>query len=108
MFEQGTIGWVDFSPTKGHEQAGRRPALIVSATLFNQKSGGIVWAVPITSNVKGLGKLTVPEGLPVSGAFILSQITTLDINARPFTPICKIPEALLEEILGLLAAVLYG
>ena len=108
MVRQGSIGWVDFSPTKGHEQAGRRPALVVSADLFNQSCGGIVWAIPITNTTGGLGKLNVPEGLPVTGAFILSQIKALDVNARSFTPICEIPDELLNDIIGRLAAVLYG
>ena len=95
--KQGTIGWVDFSPTKGHEQTGRRPALIVSDDLFNQSCGGIVWAIPITSTTSGFCKLTVPKGLPVSGAFILSQIKAIDITARSFTPICEIPDELLAE-----------
>lgn len=108
MVRQGEIGWVDFSPTKGHEQAGRRPALVVSSDLFNQKCGGLVWAIPITNTTTGFGKLNVPEGLPVSGAFILSQIKTLDLNERTFTPICKMPDELLNDIIGRLAAVLYG
>lgn len=108
MLKQGDIIWVDFSPTKGHEQAGRRPALIVSADVFNQETGGIVWAVPITSKINGYGKLTVPEELPISGVFILSQIRALDTNARNFEVICSVPDDIMDDIIGRLCAVLMG
>lgn len=106
--KKGILYWVNFSPTQGHEQAGRRPALVVSSDYFNTRSGGIVWAIPITSKVTGAGKLTVPEGLPISGAFILSQIRTLDANAREFDEIGSIPQDLLDDICGRLASVLVG
>ena len=98
----------NFSPTEGHEQAGRRPALVVSSDLFNERGGGIVWAIPITSKETGAGKLTVPDGLPIRGAFFLSQIRSFDSNARSFDEIGSIPQDLLDDICGRLASVLVG
>lgn len=103
--KKGTLYWVNFSPTKGHEQAGRRPALVVSSDLFNEKSGGIVWVIPLTNTRTGTGKLIVPEGLPVQGAFILSQIKAIDANTRDLKEIGSIPQDLLDDICGRLASV---
>ena len=52
MLTQGSIIWLDFSPTAGHEQKGHRPALVVSVKSFNTSMGGIVWVVPVTSKTK--------------------------------------------------------
>lgn len=66
--------WIgDFNPTRGHEQAGRRPALIVSADLFNQGAAELVIVVPITSKGKGISShvaVVPPEGGLKQGSFI--------------------------------------
>ncbi len=66
---RGEVWMVDFDPTKGHEQAGRRPALVVSVDTFNSSPAGLVIVLPITSKAKGIRshvEVTPQEaGLPV-------------------------------------------
>ncbi|MBW3625894.1 MAG: type II toxin-antitoxin system PemK/MazF family toxin [Armatimonadetes bacterium] len=62
---RGEVWMVDLNPTRGHEQAGRRPALVISVDLFNQGPADLVVALPITSQAKGIPfhvKVTPPEG----------------------------------------------
>ena len=107
---QGTIGWVEFSPSRGHEQRGRRPALVVSADAFNEAMHGLAWMIPITSRIKSRpDEISVPDGLPISGVFLFSQIKTLDLRERAFEPICVLDEDFFAStILGTLIAVLLG
>lgn len=51
---KGDIWLVDLNPTRGHEQAGKRPCLVVSVDLFNQGASGLVVVLPITSKEKGI------------------------------------------------------
>ena len=104
--EQGALVKLSFDPTQGHEQKGYRPALIVSHTRFNQRTG-FCWAVPITSHVKGLpNECLLPEGLAVHGALLLSQLRALDWTARPFTVVDRVHATFLEDINARLKAVL--
>ena len=60
---RGEIWIVDLDPTRGHEQAGRRPALVISVDLFNQSLAGLVIAIPVTSRDKGIrSHVAVPAG----------------------------------------------
>jgi mRNA interferase MazF len=62
---RGEIWWVDLDPTRGHEQAGRRPALVISVDPFNQGPAGLVVVIPVTSKAKGISlhvEIAPPEG----------------------------------------------
>ncbi len=110
MLTQGSIIWLDFSPTAGHEQKGHRPALVVSAKSFNTSMGGIVWVVPVTSKTKERPEeVALPDGLPVSGVLLLSQIRALDVKARGFKIAGQVSEDFMtDEVLGRLIAVFTG
>jgi hypothetical protein len=70
--KRGDAVWLDFSPKRGHEQAGRRPALVVSATAYNRKVGLAV-VCPITNQGKGFRfEVALPTGHRVSGSFSLT------------------------------------
>lgn len=95
---QGQVLKLDLDPTLGHEQKGYRPVLAVSANLFNSHTG-FCWVVPITTPKKGLpNEIRLPEGLPVHGTLLLSQLRSIDWRARPFSVACTVPEAFLEDI----------
>jgi mRNA interferase MazF len=97
---------LDLAPTLGHEQKGYRPALVVSATLFNSRTG-FCWVVPITSPQKGLpNEMRLPDGLPVHGTLPLSQLRSVDWRARPFSAVCTVPSLFLEDINVRLSSVL--
>jgi mRNA interferase MazF len=103
---QGQLLKLDLNPTLGHEQKGFRPVLVVSATIFNRHSG-FCWVIPITTPRKGLpNEIRLPEGLPVYGALLLSQLRSIDWRARPFSVAGTVPAAFLEDINARLSAVL--
>lgn len=104
--EQGQALKLDLDPTLGHEQKGYRPALVVSATAFNRHTG-FCWVVPITTPQKGLpNEIRLPDGLPVYGTLLLSQLRSIDWRARPFSVACSVPPAFLADIRARLCAVI--
>jgi mRNA interferase MazF len=63
--DAGDLIWLDFDPQAGREQAGRRPALVLSSRRFNEKAS-LAFVCPITSKVKGYAsEVLLPQGLPV-------------------------------------------
>ena len=80
---RGDIYWADLNPTKGHEQAGNRPVLILSQTVFNERSGTVI-AVAITSQLQRAGfPLTIKIDsvvLPKESWVKISQIRTLSVE----------------------------
>jgi mRNA interferase MazF len=104
--QQGQVLKLDLDPALGHEQKGYRPVLAVSATLFNRHTG-FCWVVPVTTPQKGLpNEIRLPEGLPVHGTLLLSQLRSIDWRARPFSVVCSVPPAFLGDILARLSPVL--
>ena len=102
----GALVWVDFEPVRGSEQAGARPALVVSATRFNQVSRRSL-VCPVTSNLTPWPtKVALPEGLPVTGAVLADQIRSLDRTERGFRPICQAPPQVLADVRSILASLM--
>lgn len=81
--EAGDLIWTDFDPTQGREQAGRRPALVVSSAAFTDNTG-LALVCPITSRVRPFpSSVVLPDGLPVAGEILISHIRSIDAQARP-------------------------
>lgn len=81
--EAGDLIWTDFDPTRGREQAGRRPGLVVSSTVFTENTGLAV-VCPITSRVLPFPtSVVLPPGLPIEGEILTSHIRSIDTMARP-------------------------
>ena len=98
--ELGTIGWLVFDPQAGREQAGRRPAIVLSHTRYNEKTGLAVFC-PITSRVKGYPfELAVPAGLPVGGVVLCDHVRSQDWKERQWQPICKVPATFVQGVLA--------
>ena len=98
--ELGTLGWLVFDPQAGREQAGRRPAIVLSHTRYNEKTGLAVFC-PITSRVKGYPfELAVPAGLPVSGVVLCDHVRSQDWKERKWQPICKVPAAFVQKVMA--------
>ena len=98
--DRGDIVWVDFDPQAGHEQAGRRPALIVSPHSYNQKVG-LVLLCPITNQRKGYPfEVPLPRGLEVTGVVLADQVKSMDWHARRVEFSCKAPAATVLEVIG--------
>jgi mRNA interferase MazF len=97
--ERGDVVWLSFDPQAGHEQAGRRPALVLSPSTYN-RSSGLAVVVPITSHVKGYPfEVRLPAGLRVSGAILADQLKSVDWRARNAERIGVLPDAVANEAL---------
>jgi mRNA interferase MazF len=98
--ELSTLGWLVFDPQAGREQAGRRPAIVLSHTRYNEKTGLAVFC-PITNRVKGYPfELAVPAGLPVSGVVLCDHVRSQDWQERQWQPICKVPASFAHNVLA--------
>ena len=105
---RGDIIWVSFTPQAGHEQAGRRPALVISPRVYNSKVG-LLLACPITTQVKGYPfEVAIPAGLPVSGVVLSDQIRSLDWRARQAALICAAPPEVISEVLAKAVTLLHS
>ena len=90
--ERGDIVWITFNPQAGHEQAGRRPAVVLSPKAYNGKVG-LALLCPITSQIKGYPfEVALPEGLPVGGVILSDQVKNLDWKARNAEKACSLPD----------------
>lgn len=79
--DEGDIAWLNFTPQSGHEQAGRRPAVVLSPQAYNQRSGLLV-CVPITNQIKGYPFEVLLSGSGASGAALADQVKSLDWKTR--------------------------
>lgn len=97
--DRGDAVWITLDPQAGHEQAGRRPALVLSPAPYNRRVGLAVLC-PITNQIKGYPfEVLIPHGLRVSGAVLADQVKTLDWKARDAKLICKLPSSVTEDAL---------
>ncbi len=102
--ERGDVVWISLAPQAGHEQAGRRPAVVLTPKEYNRRSG-LAILCPVTSQVKGYPfEVRLPAGLPVTGAILSDQVKSLDWQARSARLICTLPPVTVSETLARLTA----
>lgn len=95
---RGDVVWLTFNPQAGHEQAGRRPAVVLSPEAYNARVGLALFC-PITSRPKGYPfEVTIPQGLPVSGVVLADQVKSLDWHARQAEFAARLPPETLARI----------
>ena len=98
--ERGDAVWITLDPQAGHEQAGRRPALVLSPSAYNGRVG-LALLCPITSQVKGYPfEVPLPAGLPVAGVVGADQVKSLDWRARKATRIAAVPEEVVTQVVS--------
>ena len=103
---RGDLVWLSFDPQAGHEQAGRRPALVLSPSAYNGKVGLALFC-PVTTHVKGYPfEVAVPAGLPVQGVVLADQVKSLDWRVRRAERAGRLPEPQLRVVLGMVEALL--
>ncbi len=103
---RGDVVWISLNPQAGHEQAGRRPALVLSPQAYNAKVG-LALLCPITSQIKGYPfEVAVPAGLPVAGAILSDHVRSLDWRARKAELACRLPSQTAAEVLAKLQTLL--
>ncbi len=104
--ERGDVVWLSFDPQAGHEQAGRRPAVVVSPKAYNE-TVGLAVCCPVTKQVKGYPfEVRLPPGLDVAGVVLADQVKSLDWRARKAAFVCRLPRPVIAELLAKLNALL--
>ncbi|MDP2952669.1 MAG: endoribonuclease MazF [Chloroflexota bacterium] len=104
--DRGDAVWVTLNPKAGHEQSGRRPAVVLSPGVYNGRVG-LAILCPITSQIKGYPfEVLIPSDLAVRGAILSDQVKSLDWRAREAELICKLPENTIAEALQKLSTLL--
>jgi mRNA interferase MazF len=94
--KRGDIVWLNFSPQVGHEQAGMRPALVLSPERYNKKSGLMI-ACPITSKVKDYPFEVPISANKIKGSILADQMRNIDWNARKASYIETVPSHSLSQ-----------
>jgi mRNA interferase MazF len=98
--DRGDIVKMSFDPRSGHEQAGWRPALVISPVAYNRASSLALFC-PITSRTKGYPfEVPLPPGLAVSGVVLADQVRSLDWRARNASLATRAPEAVVQDVLA--------
>ncbi len=104
--DRGDVVWLSFRPQAGHEQDGRRPAVVLSPAAYNGKVG-LALLCPVTRKVKGYPfEVRLPDGFPVSGVVLADQVKSLDWRARRAERVGTLPMPLTSEILDKLGVLL--
>ena len=104
--QRGDIVWITLNPQAGHEQAGRRPALVLSPAAYNGKVG-LAILCPITSRIKGYPfEVEMPDDLDVGGVILADQVKSLDWRARDAELACAVSATTVIEVLQKLGTLL--
>jgi len=98
--KRGDVVWISFNPQAGHEQAGHRPALVLSPQSYNRKVG-LAILCPLTNQVKGYPfEVRIPDELKVSGAVLSDQVKSMDWQTRKASRLCSLPETIVRQVLN--------
>jgi mRNA interferase MazF len=96
---RGDIVWLTFNPQAGSEQAGRRPAIVLSPASYNGRVGLAIFC-PITNQRKGYPfEVVLPDDIPVTGVILSDQVKSLDWRSRNAQFACHAPEDVIIEVL---------
>jgi len=106
MVEHGSIIWIDFDPRSGHEQGGRRPALVISNKTYNENSS-VKILVPISNTVNDFPPyLSLDRRTKTTGKILCDHIRTMDIESRRYEFIEMLPLDLLQKVLAIINGLL--
>lgn len=104
--DAGDFVWLTFNPPAGREQAGRRPALILSPRIYNAKSG-LALACPVTNQVKGYPfEVTVPASAGATGVILADHVKSVDWKVRQAEPLGRCTDEVMDEVRARLAPLL--
>ena len=105
--DQGDIVWLDFNPQLGHEQRGRRPALVISLKAYNEKTGLGLFC-PITSKEKGYPFEVSVLGKTIDGCVLSDQVKSLDWRVRNIEYIEKVQKENFSEVINNIMVLIEG
>ena len=103
--ERGDIVWVNFNPTRGHEQKGKRPAFVVSPRAYNEKAG-LALLCPVTSQEKGYPFEVSIKSEKISGVVLADHVRSIDWEERSVSFIVKSHAVVISEVQGKLTALI--
>ena len=104
---RGDIVWLDFDPRTGREQAGHRPAIVISSKEFNALSS-LVFVCPITSKVKGFSfEVTLTEEMKTKGVVLIHHLRSVDWKIRKIKFIEQAPISVIEEVCAKLKPLIF-
>lgn len=106
MVKQGDIIYIDFSPTKGHEQNKTRPALVISSDNYNKVCGGLSIICPISHANDFPYHIDLPNNLKTSGKVLCQHIRTVDLNAREYKYVESVPKNYIDRIIKIVMTTL--
>lgn len=102
---KGDFVTLSFDPQAGHEQQGRRPALVISNDLFN-KHAGLAFVCPVTNTDRGYPfHIPVPAGCLLTGFVMVEQLKSLDFTSRRIAFVARAPDEFVVEVLELMDAI---
>ena len=101
------IVWLDFNPNIGHEQAGKRPAVVITPKNYNEKTGLAIFC-PITSKIKNYPfEVKLPSYCKIKGVILVDQIKSLDWKRRNAAFVFKLHEYILNEVIEKLKLLIF-
>ena len=103
--EEGDIVWLEYDPQAGHEQAGHRPAVVLSRKAYNRKTGLAIFC-PITSRVKGYPFEVTVNGRKIRGAILSDQVKSFDWKARRAKRIEKLDDESFADVIAKLSSII--
>ncbi len=104
MVKQGTIIKINFNPQAGHEQAGYRPAVVISNNIFNKKAKlAIVCPITNTNNNFPL-HVNLDDRTKTTGVIMCEHIKTLDLNSRNYQEVEQLPNDILQNVINIVYA----
>ena len=108
MVKQGDIIWLDFDPQTGHEQSGRRPALVISNNVFHWHSTTMAMVCPITKTKhKFAYRISLGETTQIQGHVMCDQAKILDLSSRNPQFIESAPSSILKEAVDIVFGIIY-
>ncbi len=103
---RGDIVWMNFSPQAGHEQAGRRPALVLSPRSYNDRTGLALFC-PVTTAAKGYPfEVPLPQGGEITGVVLSDHVKSMDWRARQAGLATQTTPRVVEQVLEMIVTLL--
>ena len=100
--KQGDLIWINFNPSRGHEQKGKRPAIIISAEDFNTRST-VVYVCPISNTAKQYPyHVKLPKVAEISGSVLCQHMKSMDLSERGFEYIGSVSEDFMNNLLSVI------
>jgi mRNA interferase MazF len=108
VVDRGDLVWLSFDPQAGYEQAGRRPALVLSPKLYNRRAPFVI-VCPITTKSKGYPfEVELPAGAPIKGVILADQVKSIDRRARRLERIGRAPPEVVAEVVAKVLPLIVG